>query len=194
MNQLKEFMVRAQAWFQTLTQRERRLVALAGALAMGFALFLVVFTFSNTAANIRRRTQEKVLKLDEVQTLAAGFRESEAKRAALEAQLRGSNVRLASYIEEKGTRAGLDIPSINPRADVTLAGDKIVESSAEVTLTDIKINRLVDFLSSLEQGPGMVKVKYLRVEPRSANESLTAWVTIASCGLKPSTCSFSFLR
>lgn len=184
MNQLKEFLQKAQAWFQTLTQRERRLVALAGASVVAFVLFLVIFTFGNTAEQIRRRTQEKALKLDEVQALAAGFRESESRRAALEAQLKASNVRLASYIEEKGNKAGLDIPSINPRADVTLGGEKIIESSAEVTLTDIKINRLVEFLLSLEQGPGMVKVKYLRVEPRPASETLTAWVTVATYKMK----------
>jgi general secretion pathway protein M len=184
MNQLKEQLAKVQAWFQTLTQRERRLVALAGACAVGFMLFLVVFTFGNTARQIRNRTAEKVRQLDEVQTLAAGFREGEAKRAALEAQLRASNVRLASYLEEKGNRAGLDIPSINPRADVTLAGEKIIEQSVEVTLTDIKINRLVDFLTYVEQGPGMVKVKHLRVEPRPANETLTAWVTISTYKLK----------
>lgn len=184
MGQLKELLARAQAWFQTLNSRERRLVALAAAGVVAFVLFLVTFTFSNTATRIRGRTQEKIALLDEVQGLAAGFRDSEAKRTALEAQLRASNVRLASYLEEKGTRAGLDIPSINPRADVTLQGEKIVESSVEVTLTDIKINRLVDFLASVEQGPGMVKVKYLRLEPRPGNETLTAWVTIATYKLK----------
>jgi general secretion pathway protein M len=184
MNQLKEALTRASAWYQTLTQRERRLVALAGASVVAFVLFVVIFTFAGTAASIRSRTQAKVQKLDEVQTLAAGFREQEAKRAAIEAQLRASNVRLASYLEEKANKAGLEIPSINPRADVTLAGDKILESSVEVTLTDIKINRLVDFLQYVEQGPGMVKVKYLRVEPRPANETLTAWVTVATYKLK----------
>jgi general secretion pathway protein M len=184
MNQLKELLTRAQAWFGTLTQRERRLVALAGAGVVAFALFLVIFTFSSTATTIRNRTANKVRQLDEVQTLAAGFRESEAKRAALEAQLRASNVRLPSYLEEKGNKAGLDIPSINPRPDVTLGGEKIIEQSVEVTLNDIKINRLVDFLTYVEQGPGMVKVKYLRVEPRPANETLTAWVTVATYRLK----------
>ena len=169
MNQLKEAITKVQAWFQTLTGRERRLVALAGAGVVAFVLFLVVFTFGNTAAQIRNRTAKKIQQLEEVQALAAGFREGETKRAALESQLRASNVRLASYLEEKGNKAGLDIPSINPRADITLAGEKIVESSVELTLTDIKINRLVDFLTYVEQGPGMVKVKYLRIEPRPAS-------------------------
>lgn len=184
MNQLKELLTRGQTWFSTLTQRERRLVALAGVSAVAFLLFIVLFTFANTASSIRNRIASKVRQLDEVQTLAAGFREQEGKRAALEAQLRASNVRLPSYLEEKGNKAGLDIPSINPRADLTLPGDKIIEQSVEVTLTDIKINRLVDFLTSVEQGPGMVKVKYLRVEPRPANETLTAWVTVATYKLK----------
>lgn len=184
MGALRDLLSKAGAWFGTLTARERRLVALAGVALVAFLVFVVTLSFANKASSIRARTAQKALLLEEVQTLALGFREVESQRAALEARLRASNVRLASYLEEKGTRAGLEIPSINPRADVTLDGDKIVESAVEVTLTDIKLNRLVDFLQAVESGPGMVQVKYLRVEPRPASESLTAWLTVATYHLK----------
>jgi general secretion pathway protein M len=53
-----------------------------------------------------------------------------------------------------------------------------------VTLTDVKLNRLVDFLQAVEAGPGIVKVKYLRLEPRPAQETVTAWLTVATYKLK----------
>ncbi len=172
------------AAFSTLSQRERRMVTAAGFAVMAFALFMVVFTFSNKANTIRSRTTAKVKALEELQDLAGTFREAKAAQEVMERQLQGNNVRLLTYLEDKGTRAGLEIPSINPKADVTLDGDKIVESSAEFTLTDVKLNRLVDFLTLVEQGPGVVKVKYLRVEPKVATETLTAWVTVATYRLK----------
>ena len=41
-----------------------------------------------------------------------------------------------------------------------------------------------DFLTAVEAGPGIVKVKNLRVEPRVEQESVTAWVTVATYRLK----------
>ncbi len=88
-----------------------------------------------------------------------------------------------SYIEERANQKGIELPSINPKADVPV-GDKIVESSVELTLTDQKLNRLVEFLQALEAGPGIVKVKYLRLEPRVQNETITAWLTVATYHVK----------
>jgi general secretion pathway protein M len=170
--------------YSTLSQRERRMVLGAGIAVAAFIVFMVSFTFSNKAASISRRTADKVVKLEEVQALAAGYGAQKAAQDALERQLAASNVRLITLLEEKAKKTGLELPSINPRPDAPLENPKIVESAVEVTLTDVKLNRLVDFLGAIEEGPGIVKVKYLRLEPRVANESVTAWLTIATYHLK----------
>lgn len=170
--------------FATLSARERRLVMI-GAAAFGlFVVFLVTWSFSSTANQIRKRTASKLVQLEQVQELAGTYRDAKGVQDAFEQQLSASNVRLISYLEEKGNKAGLSIPSINPKADVTLEGEKIVESAAEFTLTDISLTRLVDFLGAVEAGPGVVKVKYLRIEPRVKDETLTAWITVATYHLK----------
>ena len=177
-----------QTSFAALSSREKRMVGGAGLAITIFVVFMVVFTFNKKAEDIRRRTGDKLLKLDEVQTLANGYRDAKAKQDALEGQLRASNVRLVSYLEEKAKPAGIELPSINPKADVPLEGSKIIESAVEVTLTDVKLNRLVDFIQSVEAGPGIVKVKYLRLEPRPnavpENGTVTAWLQVATYKLK----------
>ena len=170
--------------FATLSSRERRLVMIAGAVLSLFIVFLVTWNFSSSADAIRKRTQSKLSRLEEVQELAATYRDAKGIQEAFELRLASSNVRLISYLEDKGNKAGLSIPSINPKADVTLEGEKIVESAAEFTLTDVPLNRLVDFLAAVEAGPGVVKVKYLRIEPRLKDETLTAWVVVATYHLK----------
>ena len=159
------------------------LLLLPGRLIL-FIVFMVIFTFGNTANSIRSRTTGKMARLQEVQDLAASYREAKGVQDAMTQRLAQSNVRLISYLEEKGNKAGLSIPSINPKADVTLEGEKIVEAAAEFTLNDIALNRLIDFLAGVEAGPGLVRVKYLRLEPRVKDETLTAWVTVATYHLK----------
>lgn len=170
--------------FTTLSQRERRMVVAAGLALLLFAVFMVLMGFANRGNAIRRRTQDKLAKLEEVHALAAGYGAQRAAQESLERQLAASNVRLISFVEEKAKKEGLELPSINPKADVPLESSRITESAVEVTLTDVKLNRLVDFVTALEAGPGIVKVKYLRLEPRLQNETVTAWLTIATYHLK----------
>ncbi len=184
MERLRALMSDLQTWLQRLTTRERRLVAGAGTALTAFVLFLILIAFSATAAGYRRRTEQKMAKLKEVQTLAASYRETEQNRQAMERQLTTSKLSLMSYLEEKGTAAGLSIPAMNQKPEVAIADGKIVENAVELTLSDITVNRLVDFLAAVERGPGVVKVKFLRLEPRASNQTLTAWATIATYRLK----------
>jgi general secretion pathway protein M len=184
MDRLRALLSDAQASFQRLTERERRLVVIAGSALGVFVLFSILISFASTAAGYRRRTEEKLNKLTEVQTLAASYREAEQNRQAMERQLTTNKLSLISYLEEKGTAAGLNIPAMNPKPEASIADGKIIESAVELTLTDIPLNRMVDFLSAVERGPGVVKVKLLRVEPRTSNQTMTVWATIATYRLK----------
>lgn len=184
MSAITDFQQRVSSQFSALSAREKRMVVGAG-LAVGvFIVLMVMLSFSNKAHSISDRTSKKITQLEEVQTLAAGYREAKARQDATEAQLRTSNVRLISYLEEKARPAGIELPSINPRPDVPLEGSKILESAVEVTLTDVKLDRLLEFLASVEAGPGVVKIKYLRLEPRPAQETVTAWLNVATYKLK----------
>jgi len=60
----------------------------------------------------------------------------------------------------------------------------IVESTVELTLTDVPLSKLVAFLALVERGPGVVRVKSLRIEPRLKENVLTAWATVATYKLK----------
>lgn len=184
MDRLRALLADAQAWFQRLTERERRLVVIASSALGVFVLFFVLISFASSAASYRRRTEEKLNKLSEVQTLAASYREAEQNRQAMERQLTTNKLSLISYLEEKGTGAGLSIPAMNPKPETSIADGKIIESAVELTLTDIPVNRMLEFLSAVERGPGVVKVKLLRLEPRTSNQTMTVQATIATYRLK----------
>ena len=85
---------------------------------------------------------------------------------------------------EKGKQAGLEIPSLTPRGEIPLGDGRIVESNVELTLTDVALPKLVDFLGALEQGPGVVRVTFLRLEPRPKDGVLTAWTKVTAYRLK----------
>ncbi len=144
---MKELIARLQSSFATLSQRERRMVSLAGAAISVFVLFMVVHSVLDEGRLDPRAHLQKLRKLDEVQTLALGFRETEAKRLAIETQLKQSNIRLITYLEDKAGKTGIELPSINLKVDVTLDGDQIVESAVELALTDVNFGRPARLLS-----------------------------------------------
>ena len=184
MARLQEVFAPVTTYFERLSDRERRMVSIAGAALLAFIVFAVVATFANSASGYRKRTQDKLAKLQEVQALAASYREAQAARQAVEQQLTSSNVQLISYIEDKATEAGLQVPNMTPKGDLGVGDGKIIESSVELTFTDVDLRKLTDFLTTVESGPGVVKVKYLRIEPRSASDTLTAWTTVATYRMK----------
>jgi general secretion pathway protein M len=184
MNPLRQLLNDLRTRFEQLSTRERRLVMAAGTAVLVFVLFITVYSFSNSASAYRRRTQDKLAKLQEVQQLAASYNQATSARNAVEQQLTQSDVRLLSYVSDKATAAGLEVPNMTPKGDVGIGDGKILESSMELTFTDVDLRKLTDFLRSVESGPGIVKVKYLRVEPRPASDTLTAWATVATYKLK----------
>ncbi len=184
MERLRLLWADLQAWYLRLSARERVMVTAAGGATVVVLTFIVLFLLSSSADATRRRTQSKLQRLAEAEQLAAGYAEAERARKQAEAALTSSDVSLPTYVDEKGRKAGLDIPSLNPKGDLPVGDGRIIESSVELTLTDVSLPRLVDFLGTLEQGPGVVRVTFLRVEPRPKDGVLTAWTTVTSYRLK----------
>ena len=89
MEQLKTLLNDARAWFERLSGRERRMVLATGGAVGAFVVFLIFFSFANTASSYRKRTDQKLEKLREVQVRASSYREAAQERQALEQQLTG---------------------------------------------------------------------------------------------------------
>ena len=119
MEQLRGLLNDARAWFERLSTRERRMVLATGGAVLAFVLFLILYSFSNSANAYRKRTQQHLTQLREVQDLAANYQEAKREREAVEQQLAANTVRLVSYIEDKATVSGLTVPNMTPRPDVT---------------------------------------------------------------------------
>jgi len=176
--------VELQNWFSGLSRREKVLVGSATGAVVCFLLFIILFSLASAADDTRRRTASKLAQLAAAEALSQSYADAERARKADEAQLSANGISLITYLEEKGSESGVDIPALTPKADAPVGDGRIVESTVELTLTDVQLNRLVSFLAAVERGPAMVRVKSLRLEPRTKENVLTAWATVATYKLK----------
>jgi general secretion pathway protein M len=181
---LRKLRADLEAWVGKLSPRERVLVTVA---ALGVALFgiwLVSFQTSRAIAAREARIEEKTKVLSQVGKLAEGYRARQAERQALESKLKGPFVQLLSFISQSGSSLGVEVADLRPTL-VPGELEGIREESVEVNLAKIELTRLARLIQSLERGPGVVKVRRIRITTRTDDPKLVdATVVVSTFQLK----------
>jgi len=184
MERWKELRAKAEAWTAGLSSRERFMVTLAG---VAIALFVVFMVGSALQRGVRAREvrlEEKTRVLGQIGTLAAGYRQVQAERTALEARLKGPPVALMSHVSQAGTALGIEVTDLRPNG-APVEADGVLEESVEVNLPRIDLPHLARLLEGLERSQGLVKVRRLRVSTRSDDPRLIdVTVLVATYRLK----------
>ncbi|HEU4385297.1 MAG TPA: type II secretion system protein GspM [Anaeromyxobacteraceae bacterium] len=160
----------AEAWASRLSPRERVMVSAAGAAVVLFAVLLVATGVSRALSGREARIEEKTHLLAQIGKLTQGYRQVQAERAALESRLKGPPVALMSFVTQTGQQLGVEVNDLRPGAPGGSEG--ISEESVEVSLARIDLPKLARLLEGLERGPGVVKVRRLRVTTRSDDPQL----------------------
>jgi general secretion pathway protein M len=184
MERLKQLRAELEAWLGRLSPRERLLVGAAAAAVLLFFGSLVAAGMSASVRARESRIVEKSKVLDQVARLAGGYRRVQLERAALEARLKGQPVQLMSHVSQVGAGLGVEVTDLRPTgAPVELDG--VMEESVEVNLVRIELGRLARLIQGLERGPGLVKVRRLRIATRADDPKLVdATVVVATYQLK----------
>jgi general secretion pathway protein M len=173
----------AEAFSARLAPRERLMVSAALASIGLFVLFLASTGVSRAIAARERRIESKTEMLSQVGKLTQGYRQAKAERQSLEARLRGPPVQLMSFVSQAGTQLGVEVNDLRPGTPTTAEG--MEEDSVEVNLVRIDLAKLAHLLDTLERGPGVVKVRKVRLSTRADDPNLLdATLQVATWQLK----------
>ncbi len=170
METLRRLRASLEAFLSRLSPRERIMVSAAAAAVVAFVFFLVVTGVSRSIAARERRIESKTEMLAQIGKLTRGYRQAQAERQSMEARLKGPPVQLMSFVSQTGNQAGVEVNDLRPGTPVTTEG--LVEESVEVNLSRIDMARLARLVDALERGPGVVKVRKIRVATRNDDPSL----------------------
>jgi type II secretory pathway component PulM len=163
-----------------LSPRERNLVMVCSLALIVGIIFFTGHAISNAINHRIARIASKTTQLEQVAQLTAGFAQAERERNDLERKLSTSNVRLIALVGELGKKLGVDIGGMSDKGAAPAGDGKISESSVEIQLLHIDLDRLTRFLHAIEQSQGIVKVKRIQVRPRSDEQVLDAYLTVAT--------------
>jgi general secretion pathway protein M len=183
MEKLRALLADSQAWLAAASPREKRLLAMA---AGGVALFIALIFYASFAAAIGRAKaalEEKRFDFEKISRLAAGYGVQEQERQLLEARLRQSPPGLMSFVDQIAKQEGVEVGGMADRGVV--AGGQAgrpKESSVEVNLGKVPLDKLVRLLQNVERSPGVVRVRRLRLRKSFDNKdmldvslSVSAW-------------------
>jgi general secretion pathway protein M len=184
LERLRKLRADVEAWLATLSPRERVLVGVAAAAVVLFVGSLVVASVSRGISAREGRVEAKTRIVSQVGKLAEGYRRAQAERQQLEGRLRGNRVPLLSHISQTGATLAVEVNDLRP-SGAPVEANGVVEESVEVNLARIDFTRLARFVQALEGGPGVVKVRRIRVATRADDPQLVdATLVVATYTLK----------
>ncbi len=170
MERLRRIQAELEAFLARLSPRERVMVSSAAAAVGLFVVFLVATGVSRSVSAREQRIQAKTEMLAQIGKLTRGYRQAQAERQSLEARLKGPPIQLMSFVSQTGAQAGVEVNDLRPGTPST--ADGLTEESVEVNLARIDLPRLARLIDALERGPGVVKVRKVRVATRNDDPNL----------------------
>jgi general secretion pathway protein M len=170
MESLRRLRASLEAFLGRLSPRERVMVTAAAAAVAAFVLFLVVTGVSRSITARERRIESKTEMLSQIGKLTRGYRQAQAERQQLDARLKGPPVQLMSFVSQTGAQSGVEVNDLRPGTPTVAEG--LTEESVEVNLARIDLARLARLVDALERGPGVVKVRKIRIATRNDDPNL----------------------
>ncbi len=182
MDRLRALIADAIQYVQNASPRERRLILLAGAGALAFLLLVLWAGFGSSISRHEDSLAEKRSNFDKVQRLAAGYGQQEQERQLLEARLRQSPPALMGFVDGLARQEGIEIGSMADRGIVGGGQNgRPRESSVEVSLGKVPLDKLMRLLQSIERSPGVVRVRRLRLRKSQENkDTLDVTLTVSA--------------
>lgn len=170
------------AAFERLSGREQVMVLFMIIAVIGMIVGFGGYIVSKDLGSKRKRIAAKIEKLKEIAELRNDYqrRLSEQKRLADEVR-RNQDTRILSYLEGLSKRANIELKNASERQGEATGSDQVKEEAAEVTIQNVSLDRLYEFLRQIEEGNRLVKIRRLKIKTRFDNkEMLDANVTVGT--------------
>lgn len=152
-------MNRLSEWWENITPREQRLVAIAGVVGIATLLIFVGLRINDGLTAIEEKNQNTRFALDRLYE----YRLNQAnKPAAPEVPIPDEPVKLETYLEGIAKEVGIEIRDYKPVSPETRGDFEI--TSKNIDLRKISLLQLKDFLEKVETKNSAVTVTQLQIK------------------------------
>jgi general secretion pathway protein M len=166
------WLARLRTAYEGLSSQERLLVGIAGGLLAAFVLFLAVVNpvlraASSAAARVGSAEQE----LEAVRRLRREYDEVHGRLATVEERIRsGPRGEIFTTLEKLASESAVKIDAMEPRTSP--ASDAYRETKVQVSLKNVTLAQLVNYLHRIDSSEQVLSIKSLRIRARKDKPDL----------------------
>lgn len=159
-------MKRLRDWYAGLAERERKLLAIFGAVLLVFLLVLIPYGASALLGSDREYNESLRRAIASVQRGKGKLEQIKQRKESVERRYVNPAPALAGFIENAARQKGLEIPESQDRAEVP-HGKRFLERTTVVRLRKVGMLPLVQMLESLENAGHPIVISRLNLRKRA---------------------------
>jgi type II secretory pathway component PulM len=155
-----------------VSDRDRKAVIFGGLGFLILVLYMVFQFFSSGSARLEKKTQSLQADLKRFESLRAEYLGSKHRIEELANTIKTGDEPLISVVEKTLVDSRIDRGNFSIRSRTSTSGDLYEETSVDVEIKKIPLDRMVDVLYKFQTMPAYLKVSKLRPQTRFDNPDL----------------------
>ncbi len=155
----------ATQFFHRLSERERRLLFIVIVTVLLLFAALIYSVAASSLAKAEHRVSEKQKNIAQIEALQGEYTFHISETQKILEKVRSNNVRLFSYIEDLAKKNDVEIANMSERSGALNEGE-VKEVIVEVIVNKVSIDKLMNFLTKIEEENPLVKVQKLKIQTR----------------------------
>lgn len=168
---MREWLERLRTALDSLSTRERILVALVGVLVLVSIALLAVVQVLDAMERSRVEVTTAEQELEVARQLHAELGEVQARLSAVERRIReGAKGNIFTTLESLARQSAIKVDSMEPQTGQS--GDRFRETKVEVTLKGVTLAQLTNYLHRIETAAQLLSIKSLRLRTRADKPDL----------------------
>ena len=149
-----------------VSDRDRRAVIFGGLGLLILVLYIVFQFFSSGSARLEKKAQSLQTDLKRFESLRAEYLGSEHRIEELANTIKTGDEPLISVVEKTLVDSRIDRGNFSIKSRAPSPGDLYEETSVDVDIKKVSLDRMVDILYGFQTMPTFVKVSKLRPQTR----------------------------
>ena len=168
---MKKLWSRLRSAFGDLSERERILVSIVGALCIVLVFYFGIIQSSlGLRSNAQRRLTQAEQQLKVMSRLRGEFDDVNDRLTSVEQRIQvGTRGNLRTTLESLAQASRVKVESMEPQA--TPSNDRYREAKVEVELKEVTLQQAVSYLHQIESSEQVLSVKSLRMRTRKDKPS-----------------------
>jgi Tfp pilus assembly protein PilO len=150
---------------------KKLLAVIVLAVVIGLLLFLPMSMLSGKVASLKKDIANAQKGYNQVVDKIAEYQKVKAESDALEKRYSTEGSGLSGKIEKAATASSLTVDQVKPKAPTET--DYLEINSIDVTLKNVDLKSLTDFLANLENDQSMpMRIRRIQIKPRLTNRQV----------------------